>query len=159
MKIKSAIFAVSMLAALSGSAANFVFHGTVSGDMLDVANWYEVSGTPDVWGIPMNGKDDYWTFSPATRLPTDGDTVGIARYYYGTDRSQILLPPSDKYIGVSASIGKVVIGEGSWLGENVCVLGAKIGKHCVIGANSVVTKDIPANSIAYGNPCRVARQV
>lgn len=35
MKIKSAIFAVSMLAALSGSAANFVFHGTVSGDMLN----------------------------------------------------------------------------------------------------------------------------
>ena len=42
MKIKSAIFAVSMLAALSGSAANFVFHGTVSGNMLDVKNWYEL---------------------------------------------------------------------------------------------------------------------
>ena len=125
MKIKSAIFAVSMLAALSGSAANFVFHGNVSGDMLDVANWYEVSGTPDIWNIPMNDKADYWTFSAATRLPTaDGDIVGIARYYYGTDRSQLLLPPSDKYIGVSASIGKVVIGEGSfrdntiWIGSD-----------------------------------------
>ena len=123
MKIKSSIFAVSMLAALSGSAANFVFHGTVSGDMLNVANWYEVSGTPDVWNIPMNGKAD-WTFSAASRLPTAGDTVGIARYYYGTDKSQILLPPKDKYIGVSASIGKVVIGEGSfrdntiWIGSD-----------------------------------------
>lgn len=123
MKIKSAIFAVSMLAALSGSAANFVFHGTVSGDMLNVANWYEVSGTPDVWNIPMNGKAD-WTFSAASRLPTAGDTVGIARYYYGTDKSQILLPPLDKYIGVSALIGKVVIGEGSsrdntiWIGSD-----------------------------------------
>lgn len=123
MKIKSSIFAVSMLAALSGSAANFVFHGNVSGDMLDVKNWYEVSGTPDVWNIPMNDKDDYWTFSPATRLPTDGDIVGIARYY-GTDKSQILLPPADKYIGVSASIGKVIIGEGSfrdntiWIGSD-----------------------------------------
>lgn len=123
MKIKSAIFAVSMLAALSGSAANFVFHGNVSGDMLDVANWYEVSGTPDVWNIPMNGKAD-WTFSAASRLPTAGDTVGIARYYYGTDKSQILLPPLDKYIGVSASIGNVVIGEGSgrnntiWIGSD-----------------------------------------
>lgn len=124
MKIKSAIFAVSMLAALSGSAANFVFHGTVSGDMLNVANWYEVSGTPDIWKIPMNDRDDYWTFSPASGLPTDGDTVGIARYYYGTDRSQLLWPPKDKYIGVSASIGKVVIGEGSgrnntiWIGSD-----------------------------------------
>lgn len=122
MKIKSAIFAVSMLAALSGSAANFVFHGNVSGDMLDVANWYEVSGTPEVWSIPMNGKAD-WTFSPATSLPAAGDTVGIARYY-GTDKSQILLPPKDKYIGVSASIGKVIIGEGSfrdntiWIGSD-----------------------------------------
>lgn len=122
MKIKSAIFAVSMLAALSVSAANFVFHGNVSGDMLDVANWYEVSGTPDVWSIPMNNGAD-WTFSDASRLPTAGDTVGIARYKYGTD-SQILLPPSDKYIGVSASIGKVVIGEGSsrdntiWIGSD-----------------------------------------
>ncbi len=122
MKIKSAIFAVSMLAALSGSAANFVFHGNVSGDMLNVANWYEVSGTPEVWNIPMNNGAD-WTFSAASRLPTAGDTVGIARYY-GTDKSQILLPPKDKYIGVSASIGKVIIGEGSfrdntiWIGSD-----------------------------------------
>lgn len=122
MKIKSAIFAVSMLAALSGSAANFVFHGTVSGDMLNVANWYEVSGTPNVWSIPINNGAD-WTFSAASGLPTADDTVGIARYKYGTD-SQILLPPKDKYIGVSASIGKVVIGEGSsrdntiWIGSD-----------------------------------------
>lgn len=112
-----------MLAALSVSAANFVFHGNVSGDMLNVANWYEVSGTPEVWNIPMNNGAD-WTFSAASRLPTAGDTVGIARYYYGTDKSQLLLPPSDKYIGVSASIGKVIIGEGSgrdntiWIGSD-----------------------------------------
>lgn len=123
MKIKSTIFAVSMLAALSVSAANFVFHGNVSGDMLDVANWYEVSGTPYVWSIPINEKAD-WTFSAASRLPTAGDTVGIARYYYGTDKSQLLLPPLDKYIGVSASIGNVVIGEGTsrnttiWIGSD-----------------------------------------
>lgn len=122
MKIRSAIFTVSMLAALSSSAANFVFHGNVSGDMLDVANWYEVSGTPDVWSIPMNNGAD-WTFSAASRLPTAGDTVGIARYKYGTD-NQVLFPRLDKYIGVSASIGKVVIGEGSsrnntiWIGSD-----------------------------------------
>ena len=68
MKIKSAIFAVSMLAALSGSAANFVFHGNVSGDMLDVANWYEVSGTPDVWSIPINNGAD-WTFFRRIEAP------------------------------------------------------------------------------------------
>lgn len=49
----------------------------------------------------------------------------------------------------------MVIGEGSWLGENVCVIGANIGKHCVIGANSVVTKDIPDYSIAVGAPAKI----
>lgn len=110
-----------MLAALSVSAANFVFHGKVSGDMLDVENWYEVSGTPYVWSIPINEKAD-WTFSAAPRLPTAGDTVGIARYYYGTDKSQLLLPPLDKYIGVSASIGKVIIGEGTGRNNTIWIV-------------------------------------
>ena len=52
----------------------------------------------------------------------------------------------------------VVIGEGSWIGENVCVIGASIGKHCVVGANSVVTHDIPDYSIAVGVPARVIKK-
>ncbi len=51
----------------------------------------------------------------------------------------------------------VEIGEGSWLGENVCVIGASVGKHCIIGANSVVTKDIPDYSVAVGSPARIIR--
>ncbi len=53
--------------------------------------------------------------------------------------------------------GEVNIGEGSWLGENVCVIGVSIGKHCVIGANSVVTKDIPDYSVAVGSPAKVIK--
>ena len=53
---------------------------------------------------------------------------------------------------------EVIIGEGSWLGENVCVLGVKIGKHCVIGANSVVTKDIPDYSVAVGVPAKIIKR-
>ena len=52
----------------------------------------------------------------------------------------------------------VRIGEGSWLGENVCVIGASVGKHCVVGANSVVTKDIPDYSIAVGIPAKVIKK-
>ncbi|MHA3787235.1 acyltransferase [Flavobacterium hauense] len=55
-------------------------------------------------------------------------------------------------------IGTVVIGDGSWLGENVCVIGAKIGRNCVIGANSVVTKDIPDYSVAVGSPAKVIKR-
>jgi acetyltransferase-like isoleucine patch superfamily enzyme len=53
--------------------------------------------------------------------------------------------------------GSVEIGEGSWLGENVCVIGASIGRHCVIGANSVVTKDIPDYCVAVGSPASVIK--
>lgn len=52
----------------------------------------------------------------------------------------------------------VEIGEGSWLGENVCVLGANIGKHCVIGSNSVVTSNIPDYSVAVGAPAKVIKK-
>ena len=55
-------------------------------------------------------------------------------------------------------IQEVEIGEGSWLGENVCVIGAKIGKHCIIGANSVVTKDIPDFCIAVGAPAKIIKR-
>jgi acetyltransferase-like isoleucine patch superfamily enzyme len=53
--------------------------------------------------------------------------------------------------------GRVEIGDGCWLGENVAVIGARIGKNCVIGANAVVTKDIPDFSVAVGIPAKVIR--
>ena len=53
---------------------------------------------------------------------------------------------------------KVVIGSGSWLGENVAIVGASIGDNCVIGANSVVTHDIPDFSVAVGAPARIIKQ-
>ncbi|MBQ9546043.1 MAG: acyltransferase [Bacteroidales bacterium] len=55
-------------------------------------------------------------------------------------------------------LSPVRIGEGSWLGENVCVIGASVGKHCVIGANSVVTKDIPDYCVAVGAPARIVKK-
>jgi acetyltransferase-like isoleucine patch superfamily enzyme len=53
---------------------------------------------------------------------------------------------------------KVEIGSGSWIGENACVIGAKVGKNSVIGANSVVTRDIPDYCVAVGIPARVIRK-
>ena len=54
--------------------------------------------------------------------------------------------------------GSVSIGENSWIGENVSILGAKIGKHSVIGANSLVNSDIPDYSIAVGSPAKVIKK-
>lgn len=54
----------------------------------------------------------------------------------------------------------VRIGRNCWLGAGVIVLpGVTIGDNTVIGAGSVVTKDIPANVVAVGNPCRVLREI
>lgn len=54
----------------------------------------------------------------------------------------------------------ITVGDNVWIGGNVCVLpGVTIGDNCVIGAGSVVTRDIPAGSVAAGNPCRVIRSV
>ncbi|MBO0545235.1 sugar O-acetyltransferase [Clostridium botulinum] len=52
----------------------------------------------------------------------------------------------------------VVIGNNVWIGGGVIIMpGVTIGDNVAIGAGSVVTKDIPSNKIAYGNPCRVVR--
>lgn len=54
------------------------------------------------------------------------------------------------------SSGKVSIGNNVSFGQNVMILkGSTIGDNCFIGAGSIVTKDIPSNSIAVGAPCRV----
>ena len=55
---------------------------------------------------------------------------------------------------------KIKIGNNVWIGGNVTILpGVTIGNNVTIGAGSVVTKDIPSNVIAYGNPCRAIKGI
>ena len=55
---------------------------------------------------------------------------------------------------------QVVIGDHVWIGSNVVIMpGVTIGAHSVIGAGSIVTKDVPADSLAMGVPCRVIREI
>lgn len=54
----------------------------------------------------------------------------------------------------------IKIGNDCWIASNVVICGGvTIGNNCVIGAGSVVTRDIPDNSLAAGNPCRVIREI
>lgn len=54
----------------------------------------------------------------------------------------------------------IEVGNNVWIGGNVVVLpGVSIGDNVVIGAGSIVTKDIPSNSVAVGNPCRVIKNI
>lgn len=84
-------------------------------------------------------------------LTADRVTILDASHQYNDITQPIVKQPLER-------LRHVYIGEGSWLGENVCVLGASIGKHCVIGANSVVLADIPDYSVAAGAPARVVKQ-
>jgi len=54
----------------------------------------------------------------------------------------------------------IKVGNNVWFGANVCVLpGVTIGDNTIIGAGSIVNKDIPSDVIAVGNPCRVIRKI
>ncbi len=59
-----------------------------------------------------------------------------------------------------SSTGEVRIGNNVWIGgKSTIMMGVTIGDNSIIGAGSVVTKDIPANVIAVGNPCKVLREI
>lgn len=67
----------------------------------------------------------------------------------------ITIPPSRQKVNCK----QIVISDNVWIGANcVVTAGVTIGKHSVIGAGSVVTKDIPPYSVAAGNPARVIKQ-
>ena len=88
-----------------------------------------------------------------------GDDVFTGMNVYITDQNH-------GYENLELPIGKqlpseqpVSIGKNSWIGSGAIILpGSKIGDHVVIGANSVVTGEIPSCSVAVGSPARVVRQ-
>jgi acetyltransferase-like isoleucine patch superfamily enzyme len=55
-------------------------------------------------------------------------------------------------------VAPVSIGAGSWIGQHAVVLGTRVGKHCVVGANSVVTADVPDHCVVAGSPAQIIRQ-
>jgi acetyltransferase-like isoleucine patch superfamily enzyme len=89
-----------------------------------------------------------------------GDDVWTGHHVYITDQNHGYddpdLPISRQY----QPERPVRIGDGSWLGHGTVVLpGADIGRHVVIGANSVVTGTIPDHSVAVGAPARVVKRL
>lgn len=69
------------------------------------------------------------------------------------------LHPDSRNSGYEYGID-ITIGDNCWIGGNTCIMpGVTIGKSVVIGAGSVVTKDLPDNVIAVGNPCRIVREI
>ena len=76
--------------------------------------------------------------------------ISVSLHTYDDIEVPIMYQP----IKFKRSVG---IGSGTWIGENACIIGAHIGKNCVIGANSVVTEDVPDYSVAVGAPAQVIK--
>lgn len=96
----------------------------------------------------------------AHRRISIGDDVWFGPDVYLTDASHDASDPS-RPIGHSMEPARPVsIGDGAWLGTGVVVLpGVTIGERVVVGANSVVADDLPANCVAVGSPARVVREL
>ena len=99
------------------------------------------------------------THISAVRDVTIGRNVLIAPNCYVTDHDHYWLDPADPPRSSSRLVhAPTFIDDHVWLGEKVSVLkGVTIGRNSIIGANSVVTRDIPPYSIAVGSPARVVR--
>jgi acetyltransferase-like isoleucine patch superfamily enzyme len=88
-----------------------------------------------------------------------GKNVLTADRVYISDHSHEFSDTTIPIMHQSAvSKGKVSIGDGTWIGENVVILCCNIGKNCVIGSNAVVLHDIPDFSVAVGVPARVVQR-
>lgn len=106
---------------------------------------------------------EYFHITACNRI-TIGDGLLTGRFVLITDNSHGHLsladagtPPINRQL---ESKGEVVIGNNVWLGDKVTILaGVHIGDNVIIGANSVVTKDIPSNSMAAGIPAKVLKNV
>ena len=93
-----------------------------------------------------------------------GDGVLFASKVYVSDHSHgeinahsLKTSPALRYL---YSKGDVIIGSNVWIGESACILpGVTIGHNSIIGAGAIVTKSIPPNSVAVGNPARVIRRL
>ncbi len=84
--------------------------------------------------------------------------VFISDHTHGTYSGKIQSSPFEAPNDREIICGNVEIGDRAWIGENVAILlGVSIGESSVIGANSVVTNNIPAFSIAVGSPARVIK--
>lgn len=95
----------------------------------------------------------------ATKSITIGEGVLVGTNVQISDSDFHSLSISERHTSSGKST-EVVIGDNVFIGSNVIILkGVHIGDYAVIGSGSVVTKDIPARSIAAGNPAAVIREI
>jgi acetyltransferase-like isoleucine patch superfamily enzyme len=152
--------------------ARWPIHGNVLDALLD--GRLEVGAhtlfEPDVWiTIGDNGRVrigsgtflNIGTMVAAETLVEIGDHCMFANGCFVSDASHRFDDPEKPvpWQGFTSK-GPTRIGDNVWCGVNVVITtGVTVGERCVIGANSVVTRDLPPHSVAAGAPAKVLRQV
>jgi acetyltransferase-like isoleucine patch superfamily enzyme len=91
---------------------------------------------------------------------TIGSHVNLAQGITVTALNHNFEDPGQRIDQQGVSTKAVVIGDDCWIGANAVVLpGVNIGKHCVVAAGAVVTKDVPAHSLVAGVPAKVIKTI
>jgi len=105
------------------------------------------------------GLRPYVTISASSRVTIEDDVI-IAAYTSIVDCDHTFALGNPNVMHNPVVTAPIHIGRGSWVAERVAILkGARIGRCCIIGANSVVNGEIPDFSIAVGAPAKVVGQV
>lgn len=115
-------------------------------------------------GATLRVGDDYGMTGGAIvceEAITIGNRVTVGANSIITDTDFHPLDPEERFVNpLNGKTAPVIIEDDVFIGMRVLILkGVRLGRGCVIGAGSVVTKDIPPHAIAAGNPARVVRKV
>ncbi len=102
---------------------------------------------------------DYTTIDVHSKLTVGKNTL-IAPFCYVTDYDHVIKDKSRPVIEQGYVSKPIIIGTNVWLGTHAVILkGVRIGDNSIIGAGSIVTSDIPSNSLAAGVPAKVIKKI
>jgi acetyltransferase-like isoleucine patch superfamily enzyme len=88
-----------------------------------------------------------------------GRDVLVADRVFVADNGHVYADPTRPILAQGLEqLAEVDVGDGAWIGENVVIIGASVGRNAVIAANSVVTRDIPDRTVAAGAPAVPVRR-